>query len=329
MRPLLIPEIVGIDSIGYYIPKDFMTAEEISELSGIPTHVLTDKMGFSRKPVAKAGELASEMGIKAALDALEKSSVTAKDLGMIIFCDSILGDYDGRSLAAKVQDSIGASNSFAFEIKNGCNGGNLGIHLAANMLKYDPGMKAVLLVCSETLSRYINYKDPDLLSTYPFGDAATALILKKGETKNQIMSYVSITDGSLVKFVGKPKDSDFLKIEDPKAFNDILMVNYIKNYQMVINGALEKGRYSMDDIDFLFVNQVKSSLLKKMLEAFNLTDENTMSTFRNYGHMGPSDTLFALAKTMENNKIKSGDIVVLASSAVGFTWGATVIRFNL
>ena len=43
--------------------------------------------------------------------------------------------------------------------------------------------------------------------------------------------------------------------------------------------------------------------------------------------MGATDTLFCLAKTMEVDRIKPGNLVVLASSAAGFSWGATVIQY--
>ncbi|WP_293074105.1 3-oxoacyl-[acyl-carrier-protein] synthase III C-terminal domain-containing protein [Okeania sp. SIO3B5] len=49
--------------------------------------------------------------------------------------------------------------------------------------------------------------------------------------------------------------------------------------------------------------------------------------FKKNGHLGATDTLFGLAKTIELEKIKPGNLVVLASSAAGFSWGATVIKY--
>jgi 3-oxoacyl-[acyl-carrier-protein] synthase-3 len=43
--------------------------------------------------------------------------------------------------------------------------------------------------------------------------------------------------------------------------------------------------------------------------------------------MGPVDTLFCLALAQEEGRIHPGDIVVLAGSAIGFTWAATVLKF--
>lgn len=56
--------------------------------------------------------------------------------------------------------------------------------------------------------------------------------------------------------------------------------------------------------------------------------ENTIITLRHYGHMGSVDTLFGLAQSLEKGKIHPGDLVVLATSGLGFVWGATVLKFN-
>jgi 3-oxoacyl-[acyl-carrier-protein] synthase III len=43
--------------------------------------------------------------------------------------------------------------------------------------------------------------------------------------------------------------------------------------------------------------------------------------------MGPVDVFFCLAKARGAGRIGKGDLAVLATSAVGFSWVATVVRF--
>ncbi|MEM7714469.1 MAG: 3-oxoacyl-[acyl-carrier-protein] synthase III C-terminal domain-containing protein, partial [Cyanobacteria bacterium P01_A01_bin.68] len=83
-----------------------------------------------------------------------------------------------------------------------------------------------------------------------------------------------------------------------------------------------------DDVDFLFTNQVKKSLLKRILESLGLTKEQTFISLAENGHLGAVDTIFCLGKTLESNKIKSGNLVVLASSAAGFSWAALTVKYN-
>ncbi|HLF66938.1 MAG TPA: 3-oxoacyl-[acyl-carrier-protein] synthase III C-terminal domain-containing protein, partial [Gammaproteobacteria bacterium] len=72
---------------------------------------------------------------------------------------------------------------------------------------------------------------------------------------------------------------------------------------------------------------VKKTTSEAILAAFKLTSEQTITTLTHYGHMGAVDGLFCLQSAIEKNKIKPGDLVVLASSATGFTWAAHAIKF--
>lgn len=46
---------------------------------------------------------------------------------------------------------------------------------------------------------------------------------------------------------------------------------------------------------------------------------------KDFGSIGSGDTLFALGLQQDDALIRPGDLVVLASSGIGFTWGAQVI----
>ncbi|MCI5209237.1 MAG: beta-ketoacyl-ACP reductase [Candidatus Electrothrix sp. ATG2] len=332
---------IGIDAVGYYIPKKKISSEEIAELSSIPANVFTEKIGFKQISVADDSEHPSEMGIKAASDALKKSKISAEDIDVIIYTG--VGDYDYRfwSPAAKIQDAVKAKKSYAFEVRNACNGGNLAVYIASQLLQNDRSMRNALVVASDKWSQLINYTDKRLLSLFHIGDGAAAVLLSKDSSKNKILGYASITDGQLVDEIKIPyggtkinnftdplpkKESCYINFQNPQKLDNILSEIYLKNYLYVIQTALEKTGHSAEDISFLLTNQVKASLSKNIFDSLNLKSDQTYRSITEYGHMGPVDTLFCFAKIIEENKLKNDDIVVLASSGAGFTWGATVLR---
>jgi len=63
------------------------------------------------------------------------------------------------------------------------------------------------------------------------------------------------------------------------------------------------------------------------LVALGLREDQTLVTLPEFGHLGPMDTLFGLAKSLEQGKIEPGNIVVLASSAAGFSWAALTLHW--
>jgi 3-oxoacyl-[acyl-carrier-protein] synthase-3 len=328
---------VGIKSIGYHLPDTMMTHEDMAQLSGIPASVFVEKIGILQKPVA-VDEHPGEMGTRAALEALRKAEIAPSAIDLIVYCGA--GDYDYRfwSPAAKIQDDIGARNAFAFEVRNFCNGGNLGIHICRNMLLADPAYRYALVICSDKLSHLLNYADSAALSTFTMADGAAAAVLEKGEKTNRILAYHAMTDGSLADFLKIPaggtrlpdhkdRSKNLLNVEDPEALDRILSELYLKNYQVVVKASLEKSGYGLADVDLLLTNQVKRSLAQQILAALGLQEDRTVVTLPELGHLGPMDTLFGLAKSLERGRIASGNIVVLASSAAGFSWGALTLQW--
>lgn len=330
------PFSVGIASIGIYLPEGVETSREMSDRSGFPETVFLDRIGIRQKPVAAPDEHPGEMGVKAALDALRRAGVDPAEVDLVLFGGGAFYDYGVWSPAAHIQNAIGASRAFAYEVKNGCNGGNLGLHLASRHLLGDPDMEYALVVCSDVFSRLVDYQDERILSLFPGGDGATAALLRKGHDGNSILSYAGISDGSLVDAIRVPaggtREPDpgrgaRWQIDDPQKLAAIFSDIYVKNYVHVVAEALRKSGRSLGDIDFLFTNQLKKSTTDAVLKALGLPPEKTCRTMERYGHLASSDTLLGLAQTLEAGRIQEGDLVVLASSGLGFHWAATVVQY--
>ena len=326
--------------MGYYVPEGVMTSEEVAEVSGIPAHVYLDKIGMRRKHIASTDEHPADMGIKASRMALRNAGLDGSDIGIVVYCGAGFYDYRIWCPSARIQDAIGASDCFGFEVRNGCNGGNLGLNIAKHMLAQDPDKKHALVVCADKLSILADHSDRDSLSIHHLGDGAAAAIVSKGGTDNAIGSYASVTDGSIVNRMMIPgggtrrpfhrgiemREAQFV-VDDPKGLDDIFSNVYLRNYEKVIDRVLHLAGKDHQDIRFLFTNQVKKSLTADILKTIGLNEGQYMSTIAEYGHVGPTDTFFCLAKALENRMIEKGDLVVLASSGTGFTWGATTIQF--
>lgn len=333
---------VGIVATGYYIPAQTMSSEEIARLSKIPRYVLEEKIGMHRKHIAGEHDHPAQMGTNAALNALHNSGVAPDQIGVIAFCHLGYADYRLWSPAARVQHAIGAGNAFAFEVKNGCNSGNLGIHICRNILLADPSIRYAMVVAADRLSMLVPYEDTTSLSVFPFGDGAAAVILGRDFPGNRVLGYASITDGALVDYVKVPfggtrnppggshhHESDgYIRVTDPEGLDEIFQRTYLPRYLAVINQAIVKSGHLPGDISFLIMNQVKKSLALVLLKNLGLKPGQTILTMDEYGHMGPVDTLFGLAKALEDGLIQQGDLVVLAGSAIGFTWGANVVEFT-
>lgn len=333
---------VGISGTGWYLPPGIVTSRQMADWSGIDEEVFTGKIGIGRKHVAGPDEHPAEMGIRAAGRAIEDAGISPEEIDVIVYGGLGFYDYNFWSPAAKIQGEIGAHKAYAFEVRNGCNGGNLALSVCRDILLGDPKKEYALVVCSDKLSMAVNYADKTAISSFSFADGAAAAVLKKNHRDNRLLSYASITDGSLADYVkvpcggtrqptagaGASREDCFLRVTDPAALDGIFSRTYLKNYLAVITESLKSSGHTVGDIDHLFTNQVKKSITDSLLAELGLEEAQTIRTMKEYGHMGPVDTLFCLAMARESGRIRPGDLVVLAGSAIGFTWAALAIQYE-
>ncbi|HSS77370.1 MAG TPA: 3-oxoacyl-[acyl-carrier-protein] synthase III C-terminal domain-containing protein [Thermoanaerobaculia bacterium] len=332
---------VGIAAVGIYIPAGVETSRDMAEKSGFPEYVFVEKIGILRKPVASPEEHPSDMGAKAALDALRRAQIRPEKIDLVLFCGAGLYDYGLWSPAARIQHALGASRAFAYEVKNGCNGGNLGLYLASRQLLADPDLEYALVVCSDIFSRLINYADARGFALFTGGDGATAAVLQKNHPGNRLLSFAGMSDGSLVDAIRVPLGGTrqpwsaegaaaglgYWIVDDPDQMASVFSDVYLTNYVTVVREALRKCGRSVSEIDFLFTNQVKKSTLEAIFSALGLSPDKTCHTMESFGHQGSSDILLGLAQSLAGGRIRDGDLVVLASSGIGFNWAATVVQY--
>lgn len=332
---------VGITSAGYYIPGQVITSSEIAAISGVPLSILTDKFGISEKHVAGPGEHPVSMAEKAALSAIENGHVNPADINIIVYCGAGCYDYQFWSPSSRLQHVLNAPNAYTIDMKGACNGGILAINICNNLLKADPSKKSALVVCSDKLSPVMNYINKDTLPFFAIGDGAAAAVLTRGELSNELLAYEGITDGTCGDYVKVPcvgtraaglcghhEHAPRISVDPEKALADVSPDIFLGNFIRVIRAAVLKSGYQTPDISWLLTNQIKKTRVLDILAELGLDEKKTRSTMKNFGSIGPGDTLFSLALQHEDALIRPGDIVVLASSGIGFTWGAQVIRYR-
>ncbi|MCD3292085.1 3-oxoacyl-ACP synthase, partial [Clostridium botulinum C/D] len=111
---------VKIISTGKYIPNNIVTNDDISKFVDTNDKWISERTGIKERRIS-TGENTSDMAIKAAIAALEKSSIKASDLDLIIVA-TCTPDSFVPSTACIVQDKLGASKATCFDVSAACTG---------------------------------------------------------------------------------------------------------------------------------------------------------------------------------------------------------------
>ena len=332
---------IGISGNGYYIPGNIVTTEQLARMSKLDEGFFQIQYGLKHKAVATCEETPSMMGIAAAEKAIDHAGINGEDLSLIIFCSAGFYDYSFWSPAAVVQNAVKAKNAFAFEIRNFCNVANVAIDYCVLKIRTDPEIEHALVVCSDKMSDMIDFTNETSKSIMFYADGAAAAVISRDSPRLKIKSFYSQTDAELSDHqqyipVGGTvipayerafkREECFIQVKNPVQLKKIFDEIYVPYYIRAIEEALKKDNKTKEDIDLLLTNQLRPKITSEILEELSLSEKQTFSTLSTVGHIGAADTLLCLAKCIEYNRIDSGDTVVLASSANGFSWGALVLE---
>lgn len=330
---------IGIAETGAYFPPNVEKASELAVKSGIPEEVIIDKFGLYQKHVADTTMHASDMAIEAARPILNRIDVL--DIQVIIYFGSPHKDYLVWSCAPKIQYELGAKNAYAFELMNVSSCFPIALKVAKDMLIADNSINNILLVGGCKESQIIDYENSRSRFMLNFGDGGAAALVNRGPSKGKILGSHMITDGSFHNQVKIPAGGTvqpasvatvqdrlhFIDVADPFSMKQGLDRVSVTNFKTVIEKAVQKGGYRLEDIDWLLPLHTKRSMLYELLERIDLEKDQAIY-LDHYGHMSALDPCIGLHIGAQQKKFKPGDLVVAVSAGTGYTWAATAIKWE-
>lgn len=332
---------IGLMALATYLPATVQDAAYIAAASGIPADVIRDKLGIHSKRRANAADQTSVMAVNAAKVALERAGVTPDELDLILYSGSMHKDFYVWSAANRIQYLLGAHHAWAFEAVALCTTNVLALKLARDLMTADERLRTVLICGGHRTADLIDFQDHSARFLFNLSDGGSAMVLQRGYPRNQILASSFITDGSLSEDVTIPAGGTRLPTspetlaQKRHTFHVSDMVHLRAgldavseaNFVQVVREAVERSGASVADIAFLAINHMKPSMHRHILELLGLREEQSIY-LAEYGHIGAPDQVLAVELALQQNKLRDGDLVVMASAGLGFTWGATALRWG-
>ena len=346
---------VGVESWGTYIPEFRHSARYISEKTGIPQNVLETKFGLIAKSICGPEDHNVAMAAKASNVAIERAGTSAKDIDLIVWAGEVNDKYLLQTYGIKLQNDIGATNAMAFDINQRCATFMLAFKLVKGLMLMDSRIQRVLIASGYRNCDFIDYSNPRTRFMLSLAASGVAVLLKRDHPENVLLASAVITDGQFSEDVyipgggsGMPlttpggdipptayevieKKLNYLDVPDPEGMKNRLDRLSMSNFIKVIDIAISDSGYSRKDIGYLGLLHMKTSAFDYVSKEVGV-DVKSKTTywddFVNYGHMGQNDAVMSLEFGVKRNKIKPGDLVVLAAAGIGYSWGAACIKWG-
>ena len=329
-----------IKGLGYYVPENVVTNDDLSKLMDTSDAWIQERTGIKeRRHVMKGTDTTTTMGAKAALKALEAAGVSKEEVDFVVFA-TLSPDYYFPGCGVLVQKELGLKTVGALDIRNQCSGFLYALSVADQYIK--TGMyRNILVIASETQSPALDMSTRGRNMAVLFGDGAGAAVVSRSEGENGILSTHLHSEGAyadalamIAPGVGTEWVPDILAENDPEDVSyypnmngQFVFKNAVVRLAEVINEGLEANALTVGDIDMLVPHQANLRISQFVQHQFKLSDAQVYNNIMKYGNTTAASVPIALAEAVGEGKIKEGDVVVLAAFGSGFTWASAIIRW--
>lgn len=316
----------GIDALATCFPNGRVTVDRMAAESGVPVTELLSITQAAEFPVLGQGETAWQLAARAGRQVLDLSGVEPAEITEVIFAGSGEDETPFWSPAAKVAAELGIEDAHAFEVSNFCNAAMTAVRIGCDRLAAR-GRGYALVLVGDQLSRMVDYGDPASKALFNFGDAAGAVLLTASDARFVLRHSAMRTDPSWADYYYGEHTKDGVVIRRGPHRSGLARA-YVENFAALTESTLRAVDREISDVAYFLINHGDLSMHEQLLRALDIPPSRSVFNYARLGHMGATDTLIALRELADEKKLRSGDLVLMASSAMGFSWGITALEYQ-
>jgi 3-oxoacyl-[acyl-carrier-protein] synthase III len=324
-----------ISALGTFVPPGILTNEQLSKMVETNDTWIRERTGITERHIADASVATSDMAIAAAKIALAQRGINANDVGVIILC-SVTPDTMFPSTACIIQNALGATGAWGFDLSAACSGFLYGLTVGSQLIA-SGAHKYVLVIGADTMSRIIDYTDR--ATCILFGDGGGAFLLEPSAdaaTDGGYIGHLNEIDGSGAPFLNMPAGGSRLPASAETVANRQHYVKQegqavfkyaVKKMADLSEALLAKHGVSPADVKILVPHQANRRIITACAERLGMPLDRVMINLDKYGNTTAATIPLATEQAIQEGRLKKGDLVLFAAVGAGYTAGASLWRW--
>jgi 3-oxoacyl-[acyl-carrier-protein] synthase III len=322
----------AITAVGGYVPEDKLTNADFEKMVDTTDEWIKTRTGIEERRILRGeGKATSDLAAPAILQLCEKRGISPEEIDCII-CATVTPDMVFPATANIISDKIGAKNAFGFDLSAACSGFLYALTVGASMIE-SRRYKKVVVVGADKMSAIVDYSDRT--TSILFGDGAGAVLLEPNTEGYGVLDSILKSDGSGREYL-KMKAGGSLR--PPSAETVANKEHYIYQegqavFKFAVKGMadvsaelLERNNLTGDDIAWLVPHQANKRIIDATANRMGLSQDKVMLNIQRYGNTTAATIPLCLWDW--KHELNKGDLIVLAAFGGGFTWGATLVKWE-
>lgn len=326
---------VKIAGLSSYVPPRLLTNDDLEKLVDTSNEWILQRTGIRERHIVDPGVATSDLAREAAVGAMRQAGVTADQIGFIVV-GTTTPDTMFPSTACLLQNKIGATNAWGFDLGAACSGFTYALTTGMQMVATGAHEHA-LVVGADVMSSIIDYRDRS--TCVLFGDGAGAVVLSPAaEDEPAIIDFAHEIDGSGGPALCMPAGGSLMpashetveqRLHYVKQDGQTVFRFAVRKTEEIARRVLSKNGIDPSEIDLLVSHQANRRIITAAAERLGLPESKVIINLEMYGNTTAGTIPLALADAVAQGRLKKGDLVLLASVGAGFTVGAVLLRWGL
>lgn len=298
---------------GMGIPEKVVTNDELSRTLDTSDAWITERTGIKERRI---GGSTKNLAVQAGAKAMEVAGVSPEDIDLLVLATTT-PDRTIPATSVSVQEALGL-NCGAMDINAACSGFVYGLSVAHGQIL--GGASRVLLIGSETLSRFLDWEDRS--TAVLFGDGAGAVVLEASDNPGGLLSCTMHADGSLEHLIYCDLPGT-IHMKGREVFRKA-----VQAMEDACRIALEKAGCSAEDISLLIPHQANIRIISAAADRLGIGSEKVVEVLSWTGNTSSASIPTALVDAVEKGRVADGDLLLLAGFGAGMTSAGAVLEWG-
>ncbi|MGH9688610.1 MAG: beta-ketoacyl-ACP synthase III [Candidatus Acidiferrales bacterium] len=322
-----------ITGVAGYLPPRVVTNADMEKIVDTNDEWIRTRTGIRERHFAAPGVASSHMGTEAAKKLLASKGIDPAEIEMIVVA-TVTPDMFFPATACLIQNRLGASNAWGFDLSGACSGFVYGLTVGAQFVGAGTHKK-VLVVGTDVMTSILDFKDR--ATCVLFGDGAGAVLVEPAASGSEgIIDFMNDVDGAGGCNLYMPgggslhpasqetveKRMHYVHQEGQQVFKYA-----VRRMSELACEMLQRNGLSSRDLALVVPHQANLRIIRAMQERLGVDDSKVMVNIDRYGNTTAATIPLGLRDAVEQGRLRKGDLVLLIAVGAGYTTGAVLMRW--
>ena len=298
---------------GRALPEKVVTNADLAKTLDTSDEWIIERTGIERRHI---GGSTASLSIESGRKAIEMSGIDPSTIDALIL-STTTPDRAVPATSSAVQFGLGLRCG-AFDVNAACSGFVYALVAGHGLLAI--GLKRVLVIGTDTLSRITDWTDRN--TAILFADGSGAAVLEAVDGPGHLLGWDIDADGSLEDLL-YAEIGGTLKMEGKEVFRRAVRIMVDSAEKSIAAAGL-----TTSDIALVAPHQANIRIIEAACKRLEISMSKVSWVGNETGNTSSASIPLALFEAADTNRLKTGDNVLLVGFGAGMTAASAVIKWK-